>query len=574
MPVRTTRTLNPLPLGDLEPHRFEDLVRQLAYGMKNWRTLEAVGRGGSDDGIDIRALEVIHSSSDEPEENEERNDEHQERLWIFQCKREKTFSPKNVKDAVGQSLRSLIKPPYGFILAIACDVSKKARDTFREEMVSREIEEFSIWAKGELEDLLFQPRNDSLLFAYFGISLQARRKTLSASIRSEITKKKQLNAFLNSAGHQDSLFLLRDPTDERYPRRPQKGEVKARWLVCKIEHIKSPHDAAFFVEEYIAAVAADRTKWDAILDHDVAKVMFENELKSKDAWSWSQENECGRHPGYDFASENIPEHFRANLKTYRFLPYEKIIAIDPVGDGYYPIPHIFVEFDSKFGPFSREINQLEPIRNYAKHIDIVPSEKNRVKIFPDIFPGAFDPVPEEFDQTIDTSCTLDVLNEKNLNELLANVKENREFQARRRSAESDVVSKDDRTKPFRDWREKTALPILSLFANRLRKEGHTGFVQSSGTSLDFSESTESIELKVKLNIGGSRHNPNYHPFGNIKFSMSPYSGLGITIYPSESKPQSAYSRPSPPPKLEDLTIAYLESQIIALLQRMHTESLS
>ena len=26
-----TRTLNPLPFDDLEPHRFEDLIRQLAY---------------------------------------------------------------------------------------------------------------------------------------------------------------------------------------------------------------------------------------------------------------------------------------------------------------------------------------------------------------------------------------------------------------------------------------------------------------------------------------------------------------------------------------------------------------
>lgn len=44
----TTRTLNPLPFQDLEPHRFEDLVRQLAYDLRRWKSLEATGRGGSD----------------------------------------------------------------------------------------------------------------------------------------------------------------------------------------------------------------------------------------------------------------------------------------------------------------------------------------------------------------------------------------------------------------------------------------------------------------------------------------------------------------------------------------------
>ena len=48
MPV--TRTLNPLPFTDLEPKRFEDLVRQLIYDFRPWNRLEATGRAGSDDG--------------------------------------------------------------------------------------------------------------------------------------------------------------------------------------------------------------------------------------------------------------------------------------------------------------------------------------------------------------------------------------------------------------------------------------------------------------------------------------------------------------------------------------------
>ena len=53
------KTIGPLHFEDLEPHRFEDLVRQLAYDFRSWRDIEAVGRRGVDEGIDIRATEIV-----------------------------------------------------------------------------------------------------------------------------------------------------------------------------------------------------------------------------------------------------------------------------------------------------------------------------------------------------------------------------------------------------------------------------------------------------------------------------------------------------------------------------------
>jgi hypothetical protein len=58
MPL-TTRTLNPLHFEDLEPHRFEDMVRQLAYDLKEWKSIEATGRLGDDEEVDIRATEKL-----------------------------------------------------------------------------------------------------------------------------------------------------------------------------------------------------------------------------------------------------------------------------------------------------------------------------------------------------------------------------------------------------------------------------------------------------------------------------------------------------------------------------------
>jgi hypothetical protein len=89
--VSTTRTLNPLPFGDLEPKRFEDLIRQLAYEFRNWRRLEATGRSGSDDGFDARGYEINDESRRtadvEGEVEDEGETESRDRLWLIQCKR-------------------------------------------------------------------------------------------------------------------------------------------------------------------------------------------------------------------------------------------------------------------------------------------------------------------------------------------------------------------------------------------------------------------------------------------------------------------------------------------------------
>jgi len=45
-----SRTINPLHFEDLEPHRFEDLARQLVYDFRAWAGLEATGRSGADEG--------------------------------------------------------------------------------------------------------------------------------------------------------------------------------------------------------------------------------------------------------------------------------------------------------------------------------------------------------------------------------------------------------------------------------------------------------------------------------------------------------------------------------------------
>jgi hypothetical protein len=91
----TTKTIGPLHLEDLEPKRFEDLIRQLVYDFRTWRALEATGRAGSDVGFDARGFEIldnfIDTASDDPDETVPMPCE--DRQWLIQCKRERRVTP-------------------------------------------------------------------------------------------------------------------------------------------------------------------------------------------------------------------------------------------------------------------------------------------------------------------------------------------------------------------------------------------------------------------------------------------------------------------------------------------------
>lgn len=402
MKTMTTRTLNPLPFGDLEPHRFEDLIRQLAYEFRRWKSLEATGRAGSDEGIDIRGTELVpveeRPATDEEDDPPEAAS-FLERVWVFQCKREKTLPPKKIRKVIKESLASLAAAPHGFILAVACDVSKDARDAFREEMVARGIEEFLIWGKGELEDLLFQPKNDRLLFAYFGISLQPRRRSLSTTLRSDIAKKKQLSALIGEENREGGiLVLLRDPADDRYPEQPRRNEAPARWRLCRAMHVRRPDYLMVMEHEYLAAKDGEG-RWDAILSHDVLMDKAESELSSLKSWSVEGRPQRDR-SAYEFWSEYIDEGDRAHLRILRLVPLDRILALDPLGDGYFPVPHILVEFSETNGPFS-EIRgrRLRGLRDFGGNFDLDLSEENRGRIFPDPLPAGTDPEPGHFDDT-------------------------------------------------------------------------------------------------------------------------------------------------------------------------------
>ena len=568
MKAVTTRTLNPLPFQDLEPHRFEDLVRQLAYDLRRWKSLEATGRGGTDEGLDIRAIELVRID-EEPDEDDEIEVSSEERLWIFQCKREKVLAPKRLRKVIQESLVSQASLPYGFVLAIACDVSKKTRDTFREEMVNRGIEEFAIWTKSELEDMLFQPRNDRLLFAYFGLSLQPRRRSVSTTLRSQIARKKQLTTLLQEDQHQGKLILLRDPADDRYPREPKTRDPAARWLACRATSLKSPGHLVVLRHEHLAATTPDATKWDAISDYDLAEVLADGDLRAVYAWGRDEGDRLDRTP-QDFWNEYIAEPDRAYLKVYRAVALDRILAIDVLGDGYFPIPHVFVEFDDTHGPFEpRERAVLERAGVGGERLELVPENTNRARIFPQPLPGAFDPPPKGFDDTGNVTLPLTLATDDKLKAVLASVTARRKPGAgETEAAKASVERVHSKMRPFREWRDSVARPVFAAFVARLRAAGQDArvVVRSVGPSDRRHEAAESVELRVQLQ-GGSAHNPSYRPSGHVRLSVSEYSQWRMDVWPTADEPRRGHGAATPP-KLEGMAKDELEAQVLMMLERL------
>ena len=118
--VAPTKTTNPIHFEDLDPKRFEDLVRELIYDFKEWQSIEATGKGGADDGFDIRAYERLGETVLD-EDGIETVHPMDGNLWMIQCKREKQIGPSKLKTILNDVDPN--SPPYGYILAAPVNFS-------------------------------------------------------------------------------------------------------------------------------------------------------------------------------------------------------------------------------------------------------------------------------------------------------------------------------------------------------------------------------------------------------------------------------------------------------------------
>lgn len=351
MAVSVAKTLHPLPFENLEPKRFEDLVRQLIYDFRRWRLIEATGRAGSDDGFDVRAYEIMAGTeeADIDEEEEEgrelRAPPAYDRLWLIQCKRERAIGPSKIVAHLEVMPAESFRDTYGVIVAAACDFSKATRDVCREWCREKGVQEIHLWGKAEIEDQLYQPKNDNLLFAYFGVSLQVRRQAQATQLRRTTTLKRRIKRHLSEGGWPGQLVLIRDPSDDRYPDTKGKCLTEGGFLWRPYYSLGlGVHGLRVLVRCFHGYINHATDQWDiaSALDRSVP-----NELSNlwrvspgpNESWpvieKWSQ----------------LPRGNQYFLKFITWLPYAEIIEIDEVGDDELEVPTVFARFKNGKPPF-------------------------------------------------------------------------------------------------------------------------------------------------------------------------------------------------------------------------------
>jgi hypothetical protein len=372
-------------LEDLEPHRFEDLVRHLLYDFRRWRRLEATGRSGGDDGFDARGWEVTPNEDSDPvtPDPDEAQDEAivqsgaQDRLWLIQCKREKRIGPTQIAGYVEQIAEDKVVDLHGILLAGACDFSKRTRDAFREACAGRGIQEWHLWGKAEIEDRLFQPSNDHLLFAYFGFSLRIRKRSLKTELSTRLATKRRVAKLLDRY----EPVLIRDATDDRYPYlaegEPEDRMPRGRWAVLKIDGLD--HDALRVVaRRHFAVLKVDNT-WDYAERMDDAKLRF-----IEDPWSEVDDDEERRRLRAEAMAtwDQQPEIERAWYELLGRIPFDDILAVDEKGDETFPHPQIYTAtWDSRQGPFRGFYARVQTIGYDRRILYVDKDDAARLHIF-------------------------------------------------------------------------------------------------------------------------------------------------------------------------------------------------
>jgi hypothetical protein len=394
-----TRTFAPIHSEDLDPHRFEDLIRELIYDFRDWQSIEATGRAGSDDGFDIRAFVKVpvQEQSDEEEEPVEARHPMDGPRWMIQGKREKTLTPADVKKILADV--DAKDPPYGYILAASAVFSKRSYDLFRDELRKKGVMEFYLWGRPELEDMLHLPKNDRILFTFFGISLVSRRRSRTAETRSAVTTKNKLYRVLGDpqSMHERNV-LIRDIADDHYP---YKGDYpdfdkKPRW-VERVVSCHHPNGLLIRSREFFAYVDRRKKEWDYTQHADA--LVFRRDVLTDDERQQQLKKETEVRNILKF----LPRTHQGIFEIEGMLAYADILVVDPEGDAHHHHPYLYAEFSGPLGPYCANRTRLS-VGDEEIELD---DTWRRIDFFPKSFSGA--PAKPRIPRTEKISLDPDVL---------------------------------------------------------------------------------------------------------------------------------------------------------------------
>lgn len=315
--IMVTKTINQLHFEDLDPIRFEELILSMVYRMRRWDKLDHFGKKGSDDGIDIRALELLENGK--------------ENIYYFQCKRYQKISNTEIRKIVDDYLTKNTFIPQFYILVISCSVTKKQIEYFESYCNEKGFNTVTVWTSSVIEAKLYSEYHD-LLFAYFGVNLVFERKSLVGSIRRNIAlKKKMKKDFIKPTGCR---------TREEIENRLYKPWTKfnhSEVLIRSIYDKAYPKENTLLNNDFTGYYKAE------VYDfyHNglmVRAYPYVKNIKYKDE---------------DFDNPGKYTIIEVRAEILGCIPFENIIEYDIDGDEYYNYPHLFCDFVNISDPYEK-----------------------------------------------------------------------------------------------------------------------------------------------------------------------------------------------------------------------------
>ncbi len=324
-----TRTINQLHFEDLDAIRFEELILSMVYRMRRWEKLDHFGKKGSDDGIDIRAVELLENGK--------------ENIYYFQCKRYLKISNSQLKHIVDDYLSKNSLIPEYYVLVLSCPMTKKQIEYFEKYCTEKAFKAVLIWTSSIIETKLYTDYQD-LLFAYFGINLTVERNQLTGSIRRNIALKNRMKKdFLKPAECKNREEIM-----ERI-KNPYLKFIHSKVLIRSIYDKAYPGENTLMENNYTGYYKAEVYDFyhNGLL---VRAYPYARDIKRKVQNVDNTED-------YDLVEERV--------EILGGIPFENIIEYDIDGDEYYLYPHIFCDFTNVTDPYEK----IQYINEFGYPID-------------------------------------------------------------------------------------------------------------------------------------------------------------------------------------------------------------
>lgn len=245
-------------------------------------------------------------------------------------------------------------PPWGVLVFVPRVLSRRLRFDFLERAASLGVRETHLWDADDVQERLGFPENDDLLFGFAGESRGAERAALAARLASRLRIKEALIRAIGQVGERFARpVLLRDASAAGYPFPDDVPGFDTRppWLYLECVGHMLPEHIAFLLREEFAFADETRETWGASPEIDLAGLRLPAVAYRTRAAEGSPLMAQLRL--LESVDRSLPVSLRARHKTFAFLHYDDILAVDEHGDEHHPGPQILILFRDGRPPWRR-----------------------------------------------------------------------------------------------------------------------------------------------------------------------------------------------------------------------------